>query len=128
MKSKLICLLFLFFSFANAQERDSLYAKKNKYNPEYRVNYFDKMIFQMEINSNSDNFYIQNLSYTKTRQKSLVPNNVLRLKLSFDYKFLGLNFSISPNFLQSNNDPRKGETKTLDFSFKFFYSDSFAKR
>lgn len=123
--TKIIFTFLLFFSLSCvfAQDEEIQHAKTKGYNPSYRVNYFEKMIFQVEINSNSDNFYIQNLSYSKNRQRSFVPNDVLKVKFSFDYKFLGLNFSISPNFLQTDKDPRKGETKTLDFSFKFFYTD-----
>lgn len=119
----LIFLFCLSLSGVFAQEEEIKHAKTKGYNPNYRVNYFDKMIFQVELNTNNDNFYIQNLSYSKNRNKSFVPNNFLRTKFSFDYKFLGLNFSISPNFLQSEKDPRKGETKILDLGFKFFYTD-----
>ncbi len=122
-KTVLTFLFYLSFSCLFAQEEESKHARTKGYNPIYRVNYFEKMIFQVEINSEFDNFYIQNLSYSRNRERSFVPNDVIKTKFSFDYKFLGLNFSISPNFLQSNNDPRRGETKTLDFSFKFFYTD-----
>ena len=49
-------------------------------------------------------------------------SNETKLRLSFDYKFLGLFVSFSPDFF-SNNEATYGKTKTLDLSFKFFYND-----
>jgi hypothetical protein len=124
---------YLFFIFIlcipslQAQEEDEIrHAKEKGYDPEYRVNYCNKMIFQTEIISDIDNFYIPKLNYTDDQQSSFVPNNLLKTKFSFDYKFLGLFLSFSPGFLPGNNvDPKKGDTKTLDLSFKFFYNDQF---
>ena len=52
----------------------------------------------------------------------VVPNQKTKLRFSFDYKFLGLFISYSPNFY-AKDESTYGETKTLDLSFKFFYND-----
>ena len=124
---KKIFVIFFFYktcSCVQAQEGEVKHALDKGYNPEYRINYFDKMIFQVDLNSDIDNFLIPKLNNTTNEQSSFAPNNIFKIKFSFDYKFLGLYFSVSPDFLPGNNvDPKKGETKTIDFSFKFFYSD-----
>jgi hypothetical protein len=112
------------FCTVSAQNLDSIYARRNGYNPEHRINYFDKMIFQVDLNSNIENFYIPKLSYTQAQKNSFVPNDVIKMRFSFDYKFLGLNFAVSPDFISQNKrDPKKGETNTFDLSFKFFFND-----
>ena len=124
MKGKFVFIIVFFCNFLSAQEGELLHAERHKYNPLYRVNYFDKMIFKVDLNSDVDNFYIHNLNNTDNNQSSFVPNQLLKLRFSFDYKFLGIFFSASPSFLPGNNDyDDKGKTKTLDLSFKFFYSD-----
>lgn len=117
-----IFVLFTFFVFA--QDEADHYAKLKGYNTDYRVNYFDKIIGQLEFNTELENFYIPRLFSNQEANVSIVPNQVLKMKFSIDYKFLGLNFAISPSFLPGNKyNPQKGNTETLDFSFKFFYSD-----
>ncbi len=125
-KGFLIFVLYISFHSLHAQEDEGeiMHAIEKGYNPEYRVNYFNKMILKMEIISDTDNFYIPKLNFTNDAQSSFVPNNVLKTKFSFDYKFVGLFISFSPDFLPGNNvDLSKGKTKTLDLSFKFFYND-----
>jgi Domain of unknown function (DUF4421) len=121
------CFIFIFlcgYVAVFAQDSELLHAQEKGYNPEYRLNYFDKMIFQVDVYSNTDNFYIPKLNYTNNENSSFKPKDVIKMRFSFDYKFLGLNFAISPNFISQNkSDPTKGDTKTLDLSFKFFYSD-----
>ncbi|UQD57683.1 DUF4421 family protein [Flavobacterium sp. K5-23] len=124
MKLKVVFIVLLFCNLLSAQEGELLHAERHKYNPLYRANYFNKMIFKVDLNSDIDNFYVANLNSTENSQSSFIPNQRLKLRLSFDYKFLGVFLSTSPSFLPGNNrDSDKGKTKTLDLSFKFFYSD-----
>jgi hypothetical protein len=114
----------IFCNLLFAQEGEAFHAIKQNYNPLYRVNDFDKMIFKVDVNSDIDNFYIHTINATNNSRNSLMPNQLLKLRLSFDYKFLGMFFSTSPSFLPGNeNNINKGKTKTLDLSFKFFFSD-----
>lgn len=117
--------LILFYNMLSAQEGEELHAIKHKYDPLYRVNYFDKMIFKVDVNSDIDNFYIRTINANNNNSNnSFIPNQLLKLRFSFDYKFLGIYFSTSPGFLPGNGDAsNKGKTKTLDLSFNFFYSD-----
>lgn len=125
MKIKLLLLLLLVFSVAFSQEDgDRNHARKYDYSTRYRINYSNKMIFKLDLNSDTDNFYIPRLNYTEFQQNSFLPNENLKLRFSFDYRFFGFTISSSPKFLPGNNrDPEKGETKSLDLSFKFFYTD-----
>jgi hypothetical protein len=121
-------IFILYFSFLHlhAQDEDGeiLHAIQKGYNPEYRVNYFNKMILKTEIYTDIDNFYIPKLNYTDDAQSAFVPNTIFKTKFSFDYKFIGLFISFSPDFFPGNSiDLSKGKTKTLDLSFKFFYND-----
>ncbi|WP_395076719.1 DUF4421 family protein [Flavobacterium sp.] len=108
-----------------AQDEDEIiHAKTQGYNPEYRLNYFNKMIFQIDLNSDIDIYNIPKLNYTDNIESAFIPNNIIKTKFSFDYKFLGLFISVSPDFLSGNNvDSPYGKTKILDLSFKFFYTD-----
>ena len=116
-------LLLCVFNFVSAQdEGEILHAKRHKYDPNYRVNYFDKMIFKLDLNGDVDNYTIPNLNTTSYSESKFIPNQKTKLRLSFDYKFLGLFASFSPDFF-SNNEATYGKTKTLDLSFKFFYND-----
>ena len=125
LKNSFFLLFIILFSVANAQQEEDDYAKLKGYNSNMRVNYFNKMIGQVELNSDFENYFIPRLNFSQDLETAIVPNNVLRLKFSFDYKFLGLYFSITPGFFQTNKlDPSKGKTQTTDFSFKFFYSDN----
>jgi Domain of unknown function (DUF4421) len=122
-KFLILLLFFIFYSFSQ-EEGDRKHARKFKYSTKYRVNYFNKMILKVDLNSDIDNFFIPRLNYTNFQQNSFIPNEALKLRFSFDYKFLGVYFSSSPDFLPGNNsDPEKGDTKSLDLSFKFFYTD-----
>jgi hypothetical protein len=125
VKHKFLLILFFLSILSYSQEEgDRKHARKYGYKTKYRINYFNKMILKVDLNSDIDNFYIPRLNYTNFGQNSFIPNEVLKLRFSFDYKFLSLYFSTSPNFLPGNNDdPEKGDTKSLDLSFKFFYSD-----
>ncbi len=123
---KILSLIFIFSSLnLYAQEDDEIiHAKAKGYNPEYRLNYFNKMIFQIDFSSDIDIYNIPKLNYTDNTESAFIPNNVIKTKLSFDYKFLGLFLSFSPEFLSGNNaDSQYGKTKILDLSFKFFYTD-----
>jgi hypothetical protein len=121
MKLKVLIIVLLFCNLLSAQEGELLHAERHKYNPLYRVNYFNKMIFKADLNSDIDNFYVANLNSTDNSQSSFISNQNLKLRLSFDYKFLGIFLSTSPGFLPGNGDSsNKGKTKTLDLSFKFF--------
>ncbi|VXC08906.1 conserved hypothetical protein [Flavobacterium sp. 9AF] len=115
--------ILLFIQFLYAQdEGELLHAKMHKYDPNYRINYFDKMIFKIDINSDVDNYTIPNLSKPFGNESRFVPNQKTKLRFSFDYKFLGLFVSYSPNFY-AKDESIYGETKTLDLSFKYFYTD-----
>jgi hypothetical protein len=125
-KTFLIFISYISFLHVHAQEDEGeiLHAIQKGYNPEYRVNYFNKMILKMDIYSDVDNFYIPKLNYTDDSQSAFVPNTIFKTKFSFDYKFIGLFISFSPDFLPGNSiNLSKGKTQTLDLSFKFFYND-----
>ena len=123
---KIFSLIFIFsILHLHAQDEDEIiHAKTQGYNPEYRLNYFNKMIFQIDINSDIDIYNIPKLNYTGNIESAFIPNNIIKTKFSFDYKFLGLFISVSPDFLSGNYaDSPYGKTKILDLSFKFFYTD-----
>ena len=124
MRTWIVVLWLLCFGFSLAQEREGeiKHALVHKYNLDYRVNYFDKMIFKVDVNSGIDNFYIPKLNYTNDKRSIFSPDERLRLRFSFDYKFLGISYSFAPDFKSEINNKR-ANTKTLDLSFKFFYSD-----
>ncbi|NJM78492.1 MAG: DUF4421 domain-containing protein [Flavobacterium sp.] len=86
------------------------------------MNYFDKMIFKISVNSDVDSYTIPSLDRTLTNEDKFIPNQKTKLRFSFDYKFLGLFISYSPNFY-AKDESTYGETNTLDLSFKFFYND-----
>ncbi len=117
--------VFLIFvtNFLFAQEEgELLHAERHKYDPTYRANYFDKKIFKLDINSDVENYSVPNLNKSADEESRLIPNQKSKLRASFDYRFLGLFVSFSPDFT-SNNTAIYGQTKTLDLSFKYFYSD-----
>lgn len=121
----IIQLVFIFSTvslFSQENEGEINHALNHHYDINYRVNYFDKMIFKVDINSDVDNFYIPKLNISNDVQSNFSPNEDLKLRFSFDYKFLGLTYSFSPDFI-SEKDNIKADTRTLDLSFKFFYSD-----
>lgn len=124
MRLGLVVFMLCFFGFSFAQEREGeiKHALVHKYNLDYRVNYFDKMIFKVDLNTDIDNFYIPKLNFTDNKRSIFSPDEQLKLRFSFDYKFLGISYSFSPDFVSDNNNS-KANTKTLDLSFKFFYSD-----
>lgn len=122
MKYRLFLILFCSQLLFAQEEGEVLHAKRHKYDPSYRINYFDKMIFKVDLNSNVDNYTIPNLSKPFGAESRFVPNQKTKLRFSFDYKFLGLFISYSPNFY-AKDESTYGETKTLDLSFKFFYND-----
>lgn len=125
MLNRVIVLIgLLFFNVIWSQEGELRHAERHEYNPFYRVNYFNKMILKVDLNSDVDNFYVQDLNSTNNKESSFIPNQRLKFRVSFDYKFLGIFLSTSPAFLPGNsNNEAKGKTRTLDLSFKFFYSD-----
>ena len=117
-----IGILILLSTFAFSQN-DSIYQEvKQKYDTTYRVDYSNKMICRLNIDSDISNIYIR-----KVKEKSenkFIPNEIFKLRFSFDYKFLGVTVSFSPSFFPGNNDNSiKGNTLILDLGFKFFYSD-----
>lgn len=116
--------IFLFFTFSLfAQQNGEFITHELNQNPnDFRSNYFDKMIFKVDINSDIDNFYIPELNISNDKQSNFTPNEQFRLRFSFDYKFLGLTYSFTPDFI-SENSGQKANTRTLDLGFKFFYSD-----
>ncbi|WP_374670039.1 DUF4421 family protein [Flavobacterium sp. NRK F7] len=122
MKFYFSFILLLCFRLYAQDEGAVLHAKNHKYYPEYRINYFDKMIFKIDLNSDVDNYSIPNLNRALGDESKFVPNQKTKLRFSFDYKFLGLFISYSPNFY-AKDESVYGETKTLDLSFKFFYTD-----
>lgn len=119
---QLMFVLFLNSLFSQENEGEIRHALNHHYDINYRVNYFDKMIFKVDINSDVDNFYIPKLNIYNDAQSNFSPNENLKLRFSFDYKFLGLTYSFSPDFISEDND-KNADTRTLDLSFKFFYSD-----
>ncbi|MFK7002625.1 hypothetical protein BWK63_02150 [Flavobacterium covae] len=119
---KVLILVYYPVSLAQEKEGEIRHALSHKYNLDYRLNYFDKMIFKIDINSEVDNFYIPKLNYTDNKRSIFSPDEKLKLRFSFDYKFLGISYSFSPDFIPELNNQR-ANTKTLDLSFKFFYSD-----
>ncbi|WP_428223764.1 DUF4421 family protein [Flavobacterium sp.] len=124
MRYLFMLLLVIGNGFLLAQNRvgEINHAEHYNYKLDYRVNYFDKMIFKVDVNTDIDNFYIPKLNYTNDRRSIFSPDEQLKLRFSFDYKFLGISYSFSPDFIPENNY-KKADTKTLDLSFKFFYSD-----
>lgn len=117
----LLCFLSILSVFSQ-EEGELLHAKRHKYDPIYRVNYFDKMIIKVDINSDVDNFHVPNFNLTSNAESIFIPNQKSKIRLSFDYKFLGLFVSMSTNF-NSKESSAYGDTKILDLSFKYFYSD-----
>lgn len=114
---------FILLSAFAFSQNDTLYQEvTQKYDTTYRVNYANKMICKLNIDSDINNIYIR-----KVREKSenkFIPNEIFKLRFSFDYRFLGLTVSFSPSFFPGNNDNAiKGNTLILDLGFKFFYSD-----
>nr|WP_235878693.1 DUF4421 family protein [Flavobacterium davisii] len=124
MRNWLKFLILIYYPVSLAQEKkgEIEHALWHKYNRDYRLNYFDKMILKVDINSDVDNFYIPKLNYTNNKKSIFSPDEKLKLRFSFDYKFLGISYSFSPDFIPELNNQR-ANTKTLDLSFKFFYSD-----
>lgn len=95
----IFCIILFCTQILFAQEEgEILHAKRHKYDPSYRINYFDKMIFKVDLNSDVDNYTIPNLSKPFGAESRFVPNQKTKLRFSFDYKFLGLFISYSPNF------------------------------
>ena len=106
----------------HAQEQAVQFSIPLKYNPEYRQNDFEKIILKWSVDTDIENLYLFN--YADNEGVDLNPNEKYKLKISLDYKFLGLYVSFAPGFLPGNNDDdEKGSTSLLDLSFKFFYSD-----
>ncbi|MGA9638863.1 DUF4421 family protein [Flavobacterium sp.] len=120
---RVIVICVFFSNYLQAQEDGALeHAMNHKYNPIYRVNYFDKMILKVDVNSEEESFQTKNFESLNSDKNIFHTNQKLNLRLSFDYDFLGLFISTSPNFLQEKGNGI-AQTKTLDLSFKFFYSD-----
>ena len=126
MSRLIFCILLFSIQSLSAQneEGDTLHAIKHKYSSNYRVNYFDKMIFKIDLNSDVDSYTIPNLNKKIKEKNTFVPNQKIKLRFSFDYKFIGLFVSFSPNFFTSDKSIY-GDTKSLDLSFKYFYNDKF---
>ena len=122
---RLVPFILLFFNFyVHAQTEDALdHAKKYGYNPAFRQNHFDKMIFKIDIEKETEGFQTKIDDGSESQKNNdFVTNNRTKLRFSFDYDFLGLFLSTSPNFLQTQQLGLEN-TKTLDLSFRFFYSD-----
>lgn len=117
-------MLFFFHFYVQAQNEAALeHAKKYGYNPVFRQNHFDKMIFKIDAEKEYEGFQTKIDDGSESQKNDdFTTNNRAKLRLSFDYDFLGLFLSTSPNFLQPLENGLEN-TKTLDLSFRFFYSD-----
>lgn len=121
MKYSVILLLFVNLFYAQ-EEGEIAHAERYKYDPNYRVNYFDKKIYKMDIHFRTDRYVIPGILNNYDPESVLLANQKAKLRFSFDYSFLGVFFSIAPDFFVED-EATYGKTKTLDLSFNFFYSD-----
>lgn len=122
---RLVPFMLLFFNFyVHAQSEAALeHAKKYNYNPAFRENHFDKMILKVDLEKEYEGFQTKIDDGSETQQNNdFTTNNRAKLRVSFDYDFLGIFLSTTSNFLQPLENKLEN-TKTLNLSFRFFYSD-----
>ena len=86
------------------------------------ISYADKLIVKLNIDTQTDTYFIQD----KLTNSSLTlsPNTNLKLSLSLDYEFIGVSIGFTPKFLPGNNDDDlKGKSSFTDYRFRFFLGD-----
>lgn len=120
-------LVFLWFYHLKGQpmrdydkEMQEKHAKIKGYDPQYRVNYFENIILKSFITSNESNFQFRSLANNEVID--LIPAGQYLLGLSLDYKWIAVEASFSPDFLQSNVVQNSTAT-SYSVSLNFFYSD-----
>ena len=120
------CIQFCFTHSQNIRtydiEKQAEHAKKKGYDPSYRVNYFENIIIRSFINSDVANFQYRALNNDATF--NLVPVSDNLLGISLDYKWMAIEVSYSPSFLQNTNEFKDiKNSESFNFKINFFYSD-----
>ena len=121
----LVIILFSVASYAQEMreydlEMQTKHAELKGYDPTYRVNYFENIILKTFFKSNASNFQYRTLDGEQLID--LVPAGEYLIGLSFDYKWIALEASFTPNFFL-NSDVENPNASAYNINLNFFYSD-----
>lgn len=103
-------------------EKQAEHARLKDYDSTYRVNYFENIIIKVFSKTNTNRFQAQSLD--GENQFELEPLGEYLLGVSFDYKWVALELSWTPNFLFTSVEKELAKSSTnISTSLNFFYSD-----
>jgi len=113
---------FLFFvniqSVCGQQNQDSIQPTSKMLSDSNYITRLDTMLhLQSWVSANWMKYTIE---YDKDFKLVLAPNETNNLSFGFSYRYLDLGLSFSPNFMNSDQDDKKG--KSEQFSFKTGFS------
>lgn len=97
------------------------HAKIKGYDTTYRVNYFENIILKATLTSDVANLRMK--SGRTGEEINLKPVAEHLIGLSFDYKWIALGISFTPNFLLDNQHHDLNDSNSFGLSLNFFYSD-----
>lgn len=102
-------------------EMQAKHAETKGYDPTYRVNYFENIILKSFITSDVANFQFRSTDGQRTFD--LVPAAEYLLGFSVDYKWIALEASFSPAFMQADGIEDLSNSSSYKLSLNFFYTD-----
>lgn len=111
-----MAMLILLPLYMNAQNIDS---NKNKIPKDSYIEKMDQYLtFKLSVNNDLKGFLVKN-----TTKSDIQPNDKNVLKISANYRWLSGSISMTPKFIQGNNDNVfKGKTKASSFSLNLNFS------
>lgn len=129
LKLVVIILIFSITSYSYSQEirsydleKQAEHARLKKYDSTYRVNYFENIMLKLYSTTNINRFSIQSLDGAS--QYELEPIGEYFFGLSFDYKWLALAVSFTPEFMvRANDEGFSNDASSVSISLNFYYSD-----
>ena len=115
MNFYLLLILTFYYIHTEAQNKEIFFStKRDSLAHEFKESVRHKLQIKLDINTD-----VKTMNFQRDKGANeiiLAPNQTTNLRLSINYKFLGIAYSVSPNFLFGNNDnEEKGESKTQGF-------------
>lgn len=103
-------------------EMQARHSEQKGYDASYLVNYFQNIILRTELSS--DVTRLQFLSERTGELLAIRPAAEYKLGFSFNYKWIAIGFSFTPEFLLNTQKMEElNNGKSLGFNIKFFYTD-----
>ncbi|WP_164905166.1 DUF4421 family protein [Aequorivita ciconiae] len=86
----------------------------------YFISYTDKVVVGLNVDTQTDTYIFRDDSFIDRME--ITPNNLYRLSVSVDYKFIGVSLGFAPSFFKEKDAQRlKGESSFSDYKFHFFF-------